>query len=248
MEREITMRTVVIVDDEPITRMDLSDMLYELGFDIVGEASDGFDAIELCREKNPDIVFMDVKMPIFDGLSAAKTIIEEDVAGCVILLTAFSDTDIIQRASELGVTAYLTKPIVQKMLLPTIEVAYAQSIRLKKSKNKANELEKRLEDNKLIQRAQIYLARTQGCSESEAYQQMRRSAMDKRLSLAALAERILSQETKNRDIAVVKEYLMTKKGMKENRAYQYILTYGKNNNCSIEEAARMLKRHFLLEI
>lgn len=241
------MKTVVIADDEPITRMDLTDMLIELGFEVVGEASDGFDAIELCRAKHPDIVLMDVKMPIFDGLSASNTIISEDLATCVILLTAFSDADIIDRASKIGVMGYLTKPIDQKSLLPTIKVAYAQSVRLRESHMKAAEMEKKLEDSKLIHMAQAYLARTQGCSETEAYQQMRRAAMDKRLSLAALARHILSQETKNSDMSAVKEFLMTQMGMKENRAYQYIVTYGKNKGVSVEEAARQLKRQLMPE-
>ena len=110
------MNTVVIVDDEPITRMDLSDMLRELGFTVAGEAADGFDAIELCRSLRPDVVLMDVRMPVFDGLTATETILEEDLAGCVILLTAFSDREIIDRASRAGVTGYLVKPIDQKSL------------------------------------------------------------------------------------------------------------------------------------
>lgn len=85
------MHTVVIVDDEPITRMDLADMLQEIGFSVAGQAADGFDAIELCRALHPDVVLMDVRMPVFDGLTATETILEEDLAGCVILLTAFSD-------------------------------------------------------------------------------------------------------------------------------------------------------------
>lgn len=241
------MKTVVIVDDEPITRMDLAELLAELKYDVVGEASDGFDAIELCREKHPDIVLMDVKMPIFDGLSASSTIISEDLADCVILLTAFTDTDIIERAGDIGVTGYLTKPVDPKSLLPTIEVAYAQSVRLKNSHKKAAEMEKRMEDGRLVHKAQLYLARTQGCTEAEAYQQMRRTAMDKRLSLAALAERILSQESKNNDVGQVKEYLMNTMGMKENRAYQYIVTYSKNHGCTVEEASRQLKRQLMSE-
>ena len=123
------MKTVLIVDDEPITRMDLSDMLRELGFGVAGEAADGFDAMELCRLKRPDVVLMDVKMPIFDGLSASETILAEELAGCVVLLTAFSDPEIIRRAGAAGVTGYLVKPVDQKSLLPTIEVALAQSLR-----------------------------------------------------------------------------------------------------------------------
>lgn len=178
------MKTVLIVDDEPITRMDLSDMLRELGFGVAGEAADGFDAMELCRLKRPDVVLMDVKMPIFDGLSASETILAEELAGCVVLLTAFSDPEIIRRAGAAGVTGYLVKPVDQKSLLPTIEVALAQSLRLRESRRQAREAERRIQEDRQIHKAQQVLSRTQRCSESEAYRQMRKAAMDKRIPLA----------------------------------------------------------------
>ena len=123
MEQE--RRTAAVLDDEPLTRMDLRDMLTEQGFDVVGEAADGFDAVELCREKHPDVVLMDVlcrekhpdvvlmdvKMPVFDGLTASETILTENLADCVVLLTAFSDGGIVECAGQAGVTGYLVKPI-----------------------------------------------------------------------------------------------------------------------------------------
>jgi len=115
------MKTVLIVDDEPITRMDLRDMLTDLSFDVIGEAADGFDAIEFCRARRPDLVLMDVKMPIFDGLTASETILGEELAGCVVLLTAFGERDIIDQANRIGVTGYLVKPIEQRLLLPTVD-------------------------------------------------------------------------------------------------------------------------------
>ncbi|MEG2074767.1 MAG: response regulator, partial [Angelakisella sp.] len=122
------MHTAIVVDDEPITRMDLSDMLREQGFSVVGEASDGFDAIELCRSLSPDVVLMDIRMPVFDGLSASETILSEELAGCVVLLTAFSSKELVERANQIGVTGYLVKPVEERLLLPTIEVALAQSL------------------------------------------------------------------------------------------------------------------------
>ena len=116
------MKTVAVVEDEPITRMDICAMLEDLGFSITGEASDGFDAIELCRRTKPDIVLMDAKMPVFDGLAAAETICREDLAGCVVMLTAFSDEETVKKAAEAGVTGYLVKPIDRAALLPTIEI------------------------------------------------------------------------------------------------------------------------------
>ena len=102
-------RTAVGVDDEPITRLDLVQMLEEMGFEVAGDAADGFDAIELCRLHHPDVVLMDIKMPVFDGLTASETIISEDLGGCVVLLTAFRDRELIDRASAIGVTGYLVK-------------------------------------------------------------------------------------------------------------------------------------------
>lgn len=232
---------MIIVDDEPITRIDLSDMLQELGFSVVGEAADGFDAIELCRSLHPDVVLMDVKMPIFDGLTASETILSEELAGCVVLLTAFSDRDIIDRASKAGVTGYLVKPIEQKALLPTIEVALAQSLRLQQVRKQADEAERRIREERQIHKAQQYLAKTQGCSEGTAYRLMRKTAMDKRISIAALAQRILQQAAQNDDIAAVKSILMARKNISDARAYQYITTYAKAHDCTTEQAARVLK-------
>ena len=132
-------RTAVVVDDEPITRLDLVQMLEEMGFEVAGDAADGFDAIELCRLHHPDVVLMDIQMPVFDGLTASETIISEDLGGCVVLLTAFGQRDIVERANRIGVTGYLVKPIEQRMLLPTIEVALAQSRRLRQSRREAEQ-------------------------------------------------------------------------------------------------------------
>ena len=130
-------RTAIVVDDEPITRLDLSQLLGELGFAVVGEAADGFDAIELCRRHRPDVVLMDIKMPVFDGMTASETIIAEDLCGCVVLLTAFQDRELIDRAGRIGVTGYLVKPVEERLLLPTLEVAMAQAARLREAPSPA---------------------------------------------------------------------------------------------------------------
>lgn len=235
------MNTVVIVDDEPITRMDLSDMLRELGFTVAGEAADGFDAIELCRSLRPDVVLMDVRMPVFDGLTATETILEEDLAGCVILLTAFSDREIIDRASRAGVTGYLVKPIDQKSLLPTIQVALAQSQRLRQSRQEAQAAQRRVREERQIHKAQQLLAQSQGCSEAEAYRRIRKTAMDKRVTVAALAQRILDQAARGSDVEPVKALLMARKNMTDQRAYLYITTYAKAHNLTTEQAAKALR-------
>ena len=235
------MKRIIVVDDEPITRMDLAGMLPELGFEVVGEASDGFDAIELCRVEKPDIVLMDVKMPIFDGLSAAETILREELAPCVVLLTAFCDKDIIWRANQIGVTGYLTKPVDARSILPTLEVAYAQSMRLAEQKKQNQEMKEQMQESRQIFRAQKYLARTQGCSETEAYRRMRKTAMDKRMSIGSLAQRILEQAAKTDEVAMVKDHLIKTRGLREDRAYQVIVNYKRTHGCTIEEAAHALR-------
>jgi len=188
------MISVAVIDDEPITRMDICGMLEDLGYQIAGEAGDGFDAVALCRTKHPDVVLMDVKMPVFDGLSASKVILDEDLAGSVVLLTAFSDEEIVEKASRIGVSGYLVKPVEQQRLRPVIEVAVAQSRRLRESRKETEDANRRLEESKLIARAQSIYAKKEHVSESDAYQVLRKTAMDKRLPLAVIAKAYLEQE------------------------------------------------------
>ena len=188
------MISVAVIDDEPITRMDIAGMLKDLGYSVVGEAGDGFDAVALCRAKHPDVVLMDVKMPVFDGLSASKVILAEDLAGSVVLLTAFSDEEIVEKASRIGVSGYLVKPVEQQRLRPVIEVAVAQSRRLRESRKETEDANRRLEESKLIARAQSVYAKKEHVSESDAYQVLRKTAMDKRLPLAVIAKAYLEQE------------------------------------------------------
>lgn len=118
---------VVIADDEPITRMDLKELLSEEGYQVVGEAADGFDAVEACKQSRPDLVLMDIKMPLLDGLSAAKILFEENLADTVMMLTAYSEREFVDEAKHIGVAGYLVKPIDEKSLVPSIELAVARS-------------------------------------------------------------------------------------------------------------------------
>ena len=186
--------TVAVVDDEPITRMDVAGMLKDLGYAVAFEAGDGFDAVSGCRSRRPDVVLMDVKMPVFDGLSAAEIILKEDLAGSVILLTAFDDEEIVRKAGEIGVSGYLVKPVEQRLLRPAIEVALAQSAKLRQSRWEAESVKRKLEESKIIARAQSVYAKKEGVSEGEAYQILRKTAMNKRLPLAMIAKAYLEQE------------------------------------------------------
>ena len=231
---------VVIVDDEPITRMDLAGMLEEIGYQVVGEAGDGFDAVEVCRAQRPDLVLLDVRMPVFDGFGAAEAIIKEETAGCVVFLTAYNDRESIERAKEIGVAGYLVKPVEQRLLLPTLEVALAQSERLRQSREETARSRQELTESRLIQRAQSVLARRENISESDAYQTLRRLSMEKRTSMASLAKALLEQEEQQDALSRAKRKLMREQRLTEEEAYRKIVQLAKDARCTKEEMAEKL--------
>ena len=233
---------VVIVDDEPITRMDLAGMLEEIGYQVVGEAGDGFDAVEVCRAQRPDLVLLDVRMPVFDGFGAAETIIKEETAGCVVFLTAYNDRESIERAKEIGVAGYLVKPVEQRLLLPTLEVALAQSERLRQSREETARSRQELTESRLIQRAQSVLARRENISESDAYQTLRRLSMEKRTSMASLAKALLEQEEQQDVMSRAKRKLMHEQQLTEEEAYRKIVQLAKDTHCTKEEVAEKICR------
>lgn len=186
-------RTAIVVDDEPIVRMDVSEMLRAMDFEVLAEASDGFDAVELCCLLRPELVLMDARMPIFDGLTAAKTVLDKHYCNCVVLLTAYQDKEMIARATQAGVSGYLVKPIDQARFQPAIEVALSQSLRLHQSELQALKALEKAAENKKIFLAQKLLAKTTGCPPAETYQTLRKLAMDKRMTIAAVADEILQR-------------------------------------------------------
>ena len=149
-------RRIVIADDEPITRMDLKEILIEAGYDVVGEASDGFDAVELCKKLRPDMVLMDIKMPLLDGLKASKMINEKHYAGCIILLTAYSDMDVINEATKAGVMGYMVKPIDEKALIPTLEIAWSKQSEFDSMKQNVEAVKGELETRKKLRKPKVY--------------------------------------------------------------------------------------------
>lgn len=182
---------IVIAEDESITRMDLAEILTEAGYQIVGQAADGYDAIEICKKQKPDLVIMDVKMPIMDGLQATESIMEESLAGCVLMLTAYNDGEFVNRANDLGVMGYLVKPIEEKTLIPAVKIALRRNEELHHYRSKAMEVEKKLEERKSIDRATGMLMDRNGFTEEEAYAYLRNISMKKRCSMAKIADMIL---------------------------------------------------------
>lgn len=188
------MRRVVIAEDEPITRMDMTEILIEANYEVVGTALDGFDVIEVCRKLKPDLVLMDIKMPLLNGLKASKFIIEEDLAGCVVLVSAYSNKDFIDEAKEVGVMGYLIKPISERELLPALEVALSKNQEIKNMKENIISMQGKLEDRKLIEKAKGLLMVGENISEEEAYNEIRKLSMDKRMSMANISRLIIERE------------------------------------------------------
>lgn len=182
---------IVVADDEPITRMDLSEILRDAGYNVVGEASDGFDAVELCKKYSPHLVLMDVKMPLLDGIKASKVIIEEKLANGVILLTAYSGREFIDQAKEAGVMGYIVKPISKKSLIPAIEVAISKSEEITKILYDAEKVKNKLKGRKIIEKAKGILMEKYSVSEKEAYSKIRKLSMDKRCPMEDIASAII---------------------------------------------------------
>ena len=185
---------VLIAEDEALIRLDLREMLEEEGLEVVGEAADGERAVELAKELVPDLVICDVKMPKMDGIAAAAQITEARIAP-VVMLTAFSQRDLIERARDAGAMAYLVKPFQKRDLLPAIEMATSRFAEIRALESEVTGLRDRLEARKLIERAKGMLMTEHALSEPEAFRWIQRAAMDNRRSMRAVAELVLSGDT-----------------------------------------------------
>ena len=185
---------IIVADDEPVTKMDLRELLVSAGYEVVAEASDGLDAVELCRQYRPDLILMDVKMPFLDGLSAARMIHEEGLAGAIIMLTAYSERDFIDRDKSCGVGGYLVKPIDEKSLVPSIELAIARSQELRQLRRDMEKTAARLENRIVIEKAKGVVMAEQKLTEQEAYDYIRNLSLTKHMSMSRIAEFILMQK------------------------------------------------------
>lgn len=181
---------VVIADDESIICMDLREMLGNLGYLVVGEAGDGRSAVNLARELRPDVVLMDIKMPDMDGIEAARILTEERVAP-VVLLTAFSQRDLVERAKEAGVVGYLVKPIQEADLAPAIEIALSRFQEFRELEKEVDNLSDQLETRKLVDRAKGILMDTQGLTEAAAFRRIQKMSMNTRKSMKEIAQAIV---------------------------------------------------------
>ncbi|GAA2727354.1 ANTAR domain-containing response regulator [Cellulomonas aerilata] len=185
-------RRAVVAEDEALIRMDVVETLREAGFDVVGEAGDGETAVRLATELRPDVVVMDVKMPVLDGISAAERIGKAHVAP-VVLLTAFSQTELVERARDAGAMAYVVKPFSPADLLPALEIAISRYSQISALESEVADLTERFETRKRVDRAKGLLMTKMGLSEPESFRWIQKTSMDRRLTMREVADAVIEQ-------------------------------------------------------
>lgn len=183
---------VLIAEDEALIRLDLKEMLLEEGFDVVGEVSDGATALRLARELRPDLAILDVKMPVMDGLEAAENMTAERLCA-VLILTAFSQRELVERARRAGAMAYLVKPFQKHDLLPAIDISAGRFRDMQGLENQVGDLSDRLEARKLVDRAKGLLQDREQLSEAEAFRWLQKTAMEQRATMKAVAQQVIEQ-------------------------------------------------------
>jgi two-component system, response regulator PdtaR len=187
---------LVVVDDDPITRMDIKEILLQAGYEVIGEGKNGEEAIDLVYRFKPDIVIMDIKMPKMDGIKATR-VIRNFKQSAVILLTAYSQRELVNDAKEAGVTGYLVKPVSEEDLIPAIEIAKSQQEQFQLLERDIQLLKKSIEERKIIEKAKGKLMKRFSCTEEKAYEWMRKKSMEHRISMFKLAEKILEKYEKS---------------------------------------------------
>jgi AmiR/NasT family two-component response regulator len=193
-------RRVLVAEDESLIRLDLTEMLAEEGYQVVGEAADGATAVRLAEELRPDLVVLDVKMPVLDGISAAERIVAQRIAP-VLILTAFSQRELVERARSAGAMAYLVKPFVKADLVPAIEMALSRHEEITQLEQEVADLTDRLETRKLVDRAKGLLQTRFGLTEPDAFRWIQKAAMDKRTSMREVAQVVIAEMSADLDPA-----------------------------------------------
>lgn len=191
-------RRVVVAEDESLIRIDIVETLEDNGFEVVAEAADGEKAVSLVEELRPDLVVMDVKMPLLDGISAAEIINRKRLAP-VVLLTAFSQRELVERAAEAGALAYVVKPFTPNDLIPAIEVALSRATQIEALEDEISDLAERLETRKILDRAKGILNNTMGLPEPEAFRWIQKASMDRRLTMKEVAQTVIDQLAEKSD-------------------------------------------------
>jgi response regulator NasT len=185
-------RRVVVAEDESLIRLDIVEILRDNGFDVIGEAGDGETAVQLATELRPDVVVMDIRMPQLDGIKAAERLTKDHIAP-VVLLTAFSQKELVEQASEAGALAYVVKPFTPNDLLPAIEIALARYAQIVALESEVADMVERFETRKLVDRAKGLLNEKMGLSEPEAFRWIQKASMDRRLTMHDVAQAVIEQ-------------------------------------------------------
>ncbi|MDP5225919.1 MULTISPECIES: response regulator [Arthrobacter] len=191
-ETSLPAKRIVVAEDETLIRLDIIEILRGEGYDVVAEADNGQRAVELAEEHRPDLVIMDVKMPVMDGISAAEKIAKARIAP-VVLLTAFSQRELVERAREAGAMAYVVKPFTPADLIPAIEIALSRHEEIKALEKEVGDLKEQFATRKLVERAKSLLTTKMGLTEPEAFRWIQKTSMDRRLSMREVAETIINQ-------------------------------------------------------
>ncbi|GIG54480.1 transcriptional regulator [Demequina activiva] len=185
-------RRAVVAEDEALIRMDIVETLTEAGYDVVGEAANGEEGFALAQEHQPDVVVMDIKMPVMDGITAAEKIAAERLAP-VVLLTAFSQTELVERARDAGAMAYVVKPFTPADLLPAVEIAASRFAEIRALESEIADITERMETRKKVERAKGLLMENMRLNEPEAFRWIQKTSMDRRLTMREVAEAVIDQ-------------------------------------------------------
>ena len=193
-----TAKRAIVAEDESLIRIDVVETLRDNGFEVIAEAADGEKAVALAEELKPDLVVMDVKMPLMDGISAAEILTKKKIAP-VVLLTAFSQRELVERASEAGALAYVVKPFTPNDLIPAIDIALGRYAQIQALEEEVADMAERLETRKVLDRAKGILNNTMGLTEPEAFRWIQKASMDRRLTMKEVAQTVIDQLAEKSD-------------------------------------------------